>query len=334
MLGLRHDARRVRQGGAFGRRRDELELGHGGEHDLGALFGAVEIARRGQPRRRFDEPREQRGFGERDLSRRLAEIALRGLFDAVGAGAEIDAVEIELENLRLGEFALEPERQQHFLQLAGDRALLRQEKIFGELLGDGRAALGDAAVQDVGDERAADAERIDAIMLVEAAILDGDECAAAHKPAFPSTAAARRRDRRGGPARGPASRRSGSMAGAWEFPATGSAADARRPRRRRRRRRSRATGRRPGPIAMRPISARLLRAGATCVRASCGACRRSAFRRGPSAVGAGRSSAATRSSGLLSNTGSRRVPRLSPFRRHHATRSAPANKDAPAPGAR
>ena len=71
---------------------------------------------------------------------------------------------------------LEPQRQQRFLELAVDRALLRQEEILGELLRDGRAALRDGAVQDVGDESAPDAEGVDAVMFVKAAVLDGDEC--------------------------------------------------------------------------------------------------------------------------------------------------------------
>src|SRR4249920_4060933 len=100
---------------------------------------------------------------------------LRSLLDAVGARAEVDPVEIEFENLRLGELALEPDREQRLLQLTIDRAFLREEKIFCELLRDRRATLGYAAVEDVGDEGAADAERVDAAMLVEAPILDGDE---------------------------------------------------------------------------------------------------------------------------------------------------------------
>ena len=120
-------------------------------------------------------PGQHRRFGERQVPRRFAEIALRRAFDAVGAGAEIDAVEIELEDLRFAEFVFEPERQHHFLRLARDRALLGQEQILGELLGDGRAALRGAAAQHVGDQRAHDSERVDAVMRVEAAILDGDE---------------------------------------------------------------------------------------------------------------------------------------------------------------
>jgi hypothetical protein len=70
---------------------------------------------------------------------------------------------------------LEPQRQNDFLQLAGNGAFLGQEQILGELLGQGRAALRGAAMQHVGNESARDAQRIDAAMGVEAAILDGDE---------------------------------------------------------------------------------------------------------------------------------------------------------------
>ena len=101
---------------------------------------------------------------------------MRRLFDAIGARAEVDAVEIHLQNLRLGELSLEPQRKQRFLELAVDRAFLRQEEILGELLRDGRTALRDGAVQHVGDKGTPDAEWVDAVVFVETAILDGDEC--------------------------------------------------------------------------------------------------------------------------------------------------------------
>ena len=154
----------------------EFLFRHVGEHEARAALGAVRIVARRQPRRRLHQARQQRRFGERQLPRRFGEIALRRRLDAISAGAEIDAIEIELEDLCLGEFVLEPERQHHFLQLARNGALLRQEQIFGELLGDGRAALRGAAAQDVGGKRAHDPERIDAVVRIEAPILDGDEC--------------------------------------------------------------------------------------------------------------------------------------------------------------
>ena len=139
------------------------------------LFGAVEVAGGGKPRRRLHQAGEQGRLGQAEFFGVFAEIALRGLLDAVGAGAEIDAVKIELEDLRLGEFALQPDREHRLLQLAVNGALLRQKKILRQLLRDGGGALGHAAVQDIGDERARDAVRIDAVMLIEAAVLDGDE---------------------------------------------------------------------------------------------------------------------------------------------------------------
>jgi hypothetical protein len=48
----------------------------------------------------------------------FAEIALRGGLDAIGAGTEIDPVEVEFENLGLGMLALQPQRQFDFLQFA------------------------------------------------------------------------------------------------------------------------------------------------------------------------------------------------------------------------
>ena len=122
---LRRHARRMRQRGMRTRLADEVEVGHGGEHDLRALLGAVEIARRRQPRRRLYQAGEHRRFRQRDLARGFSEITLRGLLDAIGARAEVNAVQIKFENLRLGEFPLQPDREHRLLQFAMDGALLR-----------------------------------------------------------------------------------------------------------------------------------------------------------------------------------------------------------------
>jgi len=155
--------------------RDEAGVRHRREHDLRALLRAFRIAVRRQPRRRFDQAGQHRGFGDGHVLGRFAEITLRGGFDAVGAGAEIDPVEIEFENLGLGMLALQPQRQFGFLQLALHGALLRQEQVLGELLRQGRAALRDAAMQDVGHGRAQNAPGVDAVMRIEPPVFDGDE---------------------------------------------------------------------------------------------------------------------------------------------------------------
>ena len=134
----------------------------------------------------WTRPAEHGGLGERHGAGRLAEIALRRRLDAIGAGAEIDPVQVELEDLVLGVVALQPERQDRLLDLARGGALLGQEQVLGELLGQRRAALRDAAPRvRLLHDRAGDADRVDAEMLVEAPVLDRHEGLAADRAAAP-----------------------------------------------------------------------------------------------------------------------------------------------------
>ena len=123
----------------------------------------------------FIKPGEQRRLGQSDEARALAEIFLRGRFHSVGARAVVDPVEIEFEDLVLGIFALEPERQDRLLDLARHCPLLGQEQVLRQLLGQRRAALDRPAAGDIAHHRAADADRIDAHVRVEAPVLDGDK---------------------------------------------------------------------------------------------------------------------------------------------------------------
>ena len=70
---------------------------------------------------------------------------------------------------------LEPEREEGFLDLAVERALVGEEEVLGELLGQRRAALDDAAGTGILGDGTEEAEEIDAEMLEEAAVLGGEE---------------------------------------------------------------------------------------------------------------------------------------------------------------
>ena len=85
-------------------------------------------------RRRLEEAAEQRRLGEIDLAHGLAEVVLGRRLDAEGAAAHVGAVEVELQDLALGEAALEQQREERFLDLALKRALRRQEQVLGDLL--------------------------------------------------------------------------------------------------------------------------------------------------------------------------------------------------------
>ncbi len=99
---------------------------------------------------------------------------MRRRVDAIGPGAEIDPVEVDFEELVLGEAVLEPQRQQRFADLAGDVPLRRQEHDLGELLGDRAAALDDLPGAQIDQRGARQPKGIDAEMAVEAAVLGRD----------------------------------------------------------------------------------------------------------------------------------------------------------------
>ena len=118
---------------------------------------------------------EHRGFRERHLARGFAEIDLRGAIHAVRAGAEIDAVQIELEDLVLGEQLLELTRARHLDDLARDRAVGREEKDLHQLLCDGRPALIEASRLEIDECCAGETAEIDAVMVIKTAVLHDEK---------------------------------------------------------------------------------------------------------------------------------------------------------------
>src|SRR5256885_7179132 len=101
----------------------------------------------------------------------MAEEAPRGGVDAIGAAAEIDAIQIELEDLVLGELALERQRQHALLDFAPEGAAVGQEDVARELLGDGRSALAPVTGVEANLERAGDPDRVDSEVTAETLVL-------------------------------------------------------------------------------------------------------------------------------------------------------------------
>ena len=124
------------------------------DHVVAALDGAVAVADRMQRRRRLRQRRQIGGFRDRQFVHRFVEIDQRRGGDAVGAEAEIDFVEIEFEDLVLRIGALDPHRQQGFLDLAGERHFVGQQEVLRDLLGDGGGALRPAVGADSSAHRA------------------------------------------------------------------------------------------------------------------------------------------------------------------------------------
>ena len=133
------------------------------------------MARWRKPRRRLHQARQQGRFTQRQLFGCLVKIGACRRADAVRAVTEIDRAEIILQDLVLAQPRLQIERDDDLLQLALDRPFRRQEAGFRQLLGECRSALAHAACLRVGDQRPENADGINAHMVLETAILDGDE---------------------------------------------------------------------------------------------------------------------------------------------------------------
>ena len=126
--------------GRIAPRAEHLALGHEAgidqivEHHVGAGARGGQVDVRRVFGRRLEQAGEHRGFGEIDVARRLVEVEMRGAVDAEGAAAHIGAVEIELQDLVLGQPRLQPDREEGFLDLALDGALVGEEQVLGQLL--------------------------------------------------------------------------------------------------------------------------------------------------------------------------------------------------------
>ena len=158
---------------------DEAGVDHRLQHDVAPLLAARRVVERRQRRRRLDDAGNRRRFGERDVADVLAEEQARGLGDAEdgerSALAERDVVQVHLEDLVLRRAARRGRPTGTLLeQLASDATArarvsqrhaleLRQEDVANQLLRD-RAAAGQygAPAGRVGEDRAGDADRIDA----------------------------------------------------------------------------------------------------------------------------------------------------------------------------
>ena len=114
-----------------------------------------------------------RGFPDRQVLRRLAEVHPRRGFDAVGAVAEVHLVAVEREDLRLGVALLDLEGEHDLLDLPLERLLRLEEELARELLRE-RAGAGieqPALVHEIPDDGHQEAHRPDADVVIELGIL-------------------------------------------------------------------------------------------------------------------------------------------------------------------
>ena len=169
---------------------DELVVQHLLQDPVHAVLGQVGIGHRVIGPRRVGQARQQRGLGDGHVLRRVAEVVLCAGLHPVGGGAEGGDVEIAFEDLVLGvrEGLLQGQGVLDLPELARRRRLRGRADLRGVatadarlhqdvahvLLGEGGRSLAVGA-RRVGGERAQHAGGVDALVLVEALVLDGDD---------------------------------------------------------------------------------------------------------------------------------------------------------------
>jgi hypothetical protein len=130
---------------------------------------------RREARGRARERGELRGLRHGQPLDRLPIIGRGRLRHAISAAAEVDLVQIQLEDLVLVERPLDARRERRVLQLAKDAALRSQEQVLRELLRDRAAALHDSARAQVRERGARQRDRVHAQVVVEAVVFRGEK---------------------------------------------------------------------------------------------------------------------------------------------------------------
>jgi hypothetical protein len=141
------------------------------QHDIGARARCRQVDVWSVFARSLEQAGHHGCLRKGEVAHALAEIEIGCGFDAEGAAAHIGAVEVKLQYLFLGQVRFQPQREEGFLDLAFQRALVGQEQVLGELLGEAGTALNHGIGADIFGHGAHEAENIDAVMVEEAAIL-------------------------------------------------------------------------------------------------------------------------------------------------------------------
>ena len=142
-----------------------------GQRGLGAPDRMIVVRRLGQ-RRHVGR------LGDAQLVERLVEIIERGGRHAIGAEAQVNLVQVEIQDPVLVEGALDAEGEDGFLDLAGHGHLVGQQEVLGDLLGDRRGADRPpvpAQIRHVGHDRAGNRDEVHARVAVEVLVLGRQE---------------------------------------------------------------------------------------------------------------------------------------------------------------
>ena len=146
------------------------------EHEVAARAGAVGVLARIVIRGALDQADEQREFAGFEFRERFGEVVFAAEPEAMNGARsvlpEVHLIEIGHQDFFLGEMGLEAQCHDRLGELSAEGLFVGQEVVLYELLRERAATLDDAAGAQVGPGRAQHATRIDAVVFVEAPVLD------------------------------------------------------------------------------------------------------------------------------------------------------------------
>ena len=157
---------------------DHVEIEQSADHPVAPALGGLGLSPWMVAGRCFRQAGQERRFRGGEFVQRFVEVVEGRGGHTIGADAEIDLVQIQLQDLVLGEGAFDAERQQRLLQLALEGQLVAQQKILGDLLGDGRRAHRTAIAShppQIDEHGPSDAENVDSGVVVEVLVLSREE---------------------------------------------------------------------------------------------------------------------------------------------------------------
>ena len=153
---------------------------HTAQHIALPVPGGLRVGEGIDARGRLRRGGQHSALSQVQFTHMLAEVGAGRRFHSISAVPEEHLVKIHVQYIVFAEVALQPVRQDSFLELAYVAAFRGKQQALDQLLGDGAAALCPGAALQIVYESADYGFGINAVMLVEAGILSGQKSPGQH----------------------------------------------------------------------------------------------------------------------------------------------------------
>ena len=152
---------------------------HQAKDQVSPRHRASRIPARRVDRWAFGERSQERSLGDGQVLHPLAKQVTRRALDAVHTVAEVNRIDVQLEDFILGKRVLHQARETELEELAAEAAASRRaigdERVPRYLHRDRRKAFTEPQRRHVSHNRASDATPVESVMFVEAPIFGGNE---------------------------------------------------------------------------------------------------------------------------------------------------------------